>query len=292
MIGHAPIRRRCFLAAGAGATFAARGVAAQPQGKQSRLAILAQGDKASLMRLRPWTAFFEELRRLGYDEGQNLLVAWYSTEGDDRQVSELAGQIVRTRPDLVFTPDLRMAAVLKAATNAIPVIAITDDPVFRGFAANLARPGGNITGIAVGAGSIPDLAAKRASLLKEAVPTVSKLALLVPRRLWDGRFAKEFGEVAQLAGITIVGAVLEAPADEAEYRRVFAAAIGDGADGLLVGAAFENCAPGDHRQPCDRIEIADVLRLQGKRGGRRAHGLWDGSRRCLSPLGRLHRSLF
>jgi putative ABC transport system substrate-binding protein len=250
VIGRAQLRRRTLLATAAGAGLAAHGVAAQQRGRIPRLAIVVPGDKAGYLRQRHWTAFFAELRRLRYDEGQTLEVAWHSSEGQDRHATELARQIARARPGAVFTSDSRMAAALKTVAGAVPTVAITDDPVHRSLAASLARPGGNITGFAVVARSIVDLVAKRLVLLKEVVPGVSKVAFVVPRRVWDESIASQLREAAAQTGITVLEAVPESPADETEYRRVVAAALRQGADALYVTPAQENLV---HRRLIARL---------------------------------------
>src|SRR5918995_3381977 len=241
------MRRRKFitLLGGAGVAWplAAR---AQQLGKVYRLAILFQSapvDRVTGTRHRFWTAFFEELRRLGYYEGQNLAVEWRSSEGDATHVRELARQVVALKPDTIFTPDFRMAGALKAATTTIPIVTITADPIGVGLAVSLARPGGNITGFSVDAGLA--IAGKRIGLLKEAVPAVSRMAWLVPRRAWVNSTRGVIREAAQAAGITLIDSVVEARAGEAEYRRLFTAMARDRVDSLLASAAAENL---EHRR--------------------------------------------
>jgi putative ABC transport system substrate-binding protein len=234
--------RRAFLSSIGGSVLVPSLAVAHSPGKVWRLAIPTQAeplDKVSGTRLRVWAVFFDELRRLGYHEGQNLAVAWYSS-ADAVRHSELAAQIVQSRPDLVFTPDTRIAAALKAASGTVPIVVITDDPIDRGFAASLARPGGNITGFSISTVEIAQAAAMRMTLLREAAPAASKVAWLISRRLWDDRFRRQGEEAARAAGIAIVPAVLDPPVDEKEYRRVFAGLVRDGADCLTVGANLEN----------------------------------------------------
>src|SRR5262245_54220596 len=116
---------------------------AQQPGRVYRLAILAQTDPIDVLtgtRGQFWTALFEELRRLGYYEGQNLTVEWYSSAGDAEHASQLARQVAANKPDIIFTPDTRMAGVLKATTSTIPIVAIVAAPVLSGLAVSLSRP--------------------------------------------------------------------------------------------------------------------------------------------------------
>jgi putative ABC transport system substrate-binding protein len=99
-----------------------------------------------------YPAFFKELRRLGYVEGQNLSVARYSAEGRENRYTELSHDVVRTNPNIIVAAASRLVLSLKAATDTIPIVAVMADPVPFGIVASIARPGGNITGVSVEAG--------------------------------------------------------------------------------------------------------------------------------------------
>lgn len=213
---------------------------AQAPGKAYRLAVLSQSppvDSATGKRHRIWTAFFDELQRLGFVERQNLSVDWRLSTGTDRQIAELAREIAAMRPDVVFTPDQRMAGVLKAA-GPIPIVAILSDPVGFGFAASLARPGGSVTGFSIDVG--PEITGKRVGWLKEAIPAASRLAWLTPRRHWESRFRDELAKVSGALGMAVVGAVVDPPGSEADYLRAFAAIERERADSIIVSPALEN----------------------------------------------------
>src|SRR5262245_20983469 len=96
----------------------------------------------------PYRAFFHELRRFGYIEGHNLIVERYSV---DRPTVELARDVVRSKPDVIFSI-APWVFILKPLTT-IPIVASMPDPVGFGLVASLAHPGGNITGVSVDAGS-------------------------------------------------------------------------------------------------------------------------------------------
>ena len=91
---------------------------------------------------------FKELRRLGYIEGVNLVVARYSAEAREERFLELSEDVVRTKPDVIVVTSSRLVLAFKAATDTIPVVGSMADPVPFGIVANIARPGGNITGAA------------------------------------------------------------------------------------------------------------------------------------------------
>jgi len=129
-----------------------------------------------------YRSFFGELRRLGYVEGRNLTVARYSGGGIPEHYAELAREVVRTEPDVIFTVTSRMVLHFKAASSTIPIVAATGDPVALGIAASLARPGGNYTGVIGDTG--PEFYAKLLGVLKEAVPTLSTVGFISPPALW------------------------------------------------------------------------------------------------------------
>ena len=93
-----------------------------------------------------FSAFFQELRRLNYLDGQNLLIERFSGEGRAEHFPELARDVVNRNPDLIFAIGYRLVLDFKAATATIPIVGMMGDPVAVGIVPNLARPGGNITG--------------------------------------------------------------------------------------------------------------------------------------------------
>ena len=94
-------------------------------------------------------AFFEELTRLGYVEGRNLLIERYSGEGRAAHYPDLVRQIVSRSPDLIVSMNGFLSRDVKEATSTIPIVGILGDPVGTGIVPSLARPGGNITGATV-----------------------------------------------------------------------------------------------------------------------------------------------
>jgi putative tryptophan/tyrosine transport system substrate-binding protein len=236
------MRRRNIitLTAGAAATLALPARAQQPV-KTYHLAILTHFDRvdhATGKQERYWTAFFDELRRFGYVEDRNLTVTWLSSQVDADRAAELVRGVADHKPDAIFTPDARMAFFLGRMAGEIPAVAITVDPVGSGVAASLARPGGNVTGFSIDAGL--ELIGKRVDLFKEAVPTASRMAWLTPRRTMDLPIGKVTRVGVRTAGMTLIDAVLEAPIDEAAYRRAFAAIARDSVDSLWVATVGEN----------------------------------------------------
>ena len=179
-----------------------------------------------------YRAFFTELRRLGYVEGENLLVERYSGEGRVDHYGELARTVVQRNPDVIWALSSRMLQHLKAATSTIPIVGYMADPVGFQLAASLSRPGGNVTGVTSDVGL--DVATKRLELLKEVNPGMSRVGVLISRELAKGHLMDVITEAAHRLDFVVVGPPLTPPIHEAEYRRVFLAMSKEHADALLL----------------------------------------------------------
>ena len=240
------MRRRDFLVSLmlAGAM---QGAWAQSPERVRRIAIVSAGQPITLLTetgadsragaplLR---ALYKELRRLGYVVGRNLVVEPYSAEGRRERHADLAREVVRSNPDLIFVWTTYLTAQFKMATTTIPIVAYMGDPVANGIVTSLARPGGNITGCAADVGA--EIVGKRLEILREAIPTMSKLAYLAPRVRWDDRNGREMQEAARRLGISLLGPPLDSPVDAGEYRRAFAAFTQQGVEAIEVDEAGEN----------------------------------------------------
>jgi putative ABC transport system substrate-binding protein len=195
------------------------------------------------------------LRELGYSEETNLVVARYSGEGRTERYGELARGVVGSKPDVIIAMSTRMVRHFKEATTTIPIVGSMVDPIAQGLATSLAHPGGNITGVVFDAG-IGTYEGKRLEVLREAVPSASRVGFLAPRAVWENPDGAAFREIAQQRGIQIVGALLETPIQESEYRRVFATMAQEHVDALIVSDASEN---GVHGRAI--VELAEEHRL-------------------------------
>src|SRR5713226_1183813 len=121
-------------------------------------------------------AFRQGLRELGYKEGQNLEIAYRSSDGRDERFPGLASELVRLKVDLIVTRGTPAALAAKNATGTIPVVmAASGDPVASGIVTSLARPGGNVTGLTSG---ITESYPKRVELLGELVPRAKRIAAI------------------------------------------------------------------------------------------------------------------
>src|SRR5712692_10475846 len=148
---------------------------AQPVGKVYRIGIL--GDKASdSYETRGWQTFRATLRERGWNEGVNILIEYRWVEGSAARLPELAADLVRLKPDLIATRGSFFTGALKAATSSIPIVFVGHaDPVGTGHVASLARPGGNITGMAV---LQTELGPKGLELLHSVVPAAARISVL------------------------------------------------------------------------------------------------------------------
>ena len=149
-----------------------------------------------------WRAFFGELRRLGYVEGENLIIERYWAEGRHERYADLAREIVTRNPDVIVTGTNPVVIVFKAATSTIPIVAFMLDPLKAGLVTSLARPGGNLTGITLDAGI--EIWGKRLEMLKEAIPSTAKAVFLGMRGGWEGSSGQVLRDAADRLGISLV----------------------------------------------------------------------------------------
>jgi putative ABC transport system substrate-binding protein len=178
-----------------------------------------------------WRAFFGELRRLGYIEGQNLVIDRYSAEGHHERYADIAREIVTSNPDLIVTGTNPVVLAFKAITSTVPVVAFMIDPLKAGLVASLARPGGNLTGITLDPGI--ELWGKRLDLLKEAVPSAARTAFLGMREGWEGSFGQAMRDVAGRLGISLLS-MLPNGGTAGEIERVFAEMATQRPDAVLI----------------------------------------------------------
>jgi len=122
-------------------------------------------------------AFREGLRDLGYVEGQNILIEYRWAEGNYQRFPDLVADLVNLKMDLILTAGTPGALAAKRATQTIPIVmAVTGDAVGTGLVSSLARPGGNLTGLTT---MVPDLEGKRLEILREVVPKLTTLVVLL-----------------------------------------------------------------------------------------------------------------
>ena len=216
------MRRRDLIAlfGGAPVMCLTAGVRAQPA-KTFHLGILSNAGVDELLK---------GLRDHGYVEGQNLVVELRFSEGVAERWSQLAKELAALKVDAIVVQTTPAALAAKQATRTIPIVITTAiDPVGAGLADSLARPGGNVTGVAL---LQPEISGKALSLLKEAVPTLSRLAVLwneanpAFKPVW-----REVDTTAHSMGLVLLSQPVREPQD---FAPAFAAIVSQRPEALLV----------------------------------------------------------
>jgi putative ABC transport system substrate-binding protein len=251
------MKRRQFIGLVGGAAvlpFAAR---AQRRSVQHRIAIFHPAIPAGLITETgggtAWRAFFGQLRRLGYVEGENLIIERYSAEGHHERYADLARQIVGSNPDLIVTGPNPVVRVFKAATGTIPLVAFMLDPLEAGLVTTLSRPGGNLTGITLDAGI--EIWGKRLEILKEAIPWAARAAFLGMREGWEGSSGQFLRDAGARLGISLIS-LLPQQGVASEIERLFAEMKQQRTDAVLVTGEGDLYA---HRQLI--VELAEKNRM-------------------------------
>jgi ABC-type uncharacterized transport system substrate-binding protein len=251
------MKRRAFITLLGGAAAWPIAARAQQLANQPRIAIFHPAIPTTLLTETgggsAWRAFFGELRRLGYVEGKNLIIERYSAEGHHERYSDMAREIVTRNPDLIVTGTNPVVIAFMAVTSTIPVVAFMLDPLKAGLVTSLARPGGNLTGITLDAGI--EIWGKRLEMLKEAIPSMAKVAFLGMRDGWEGSSGQVLQEVGDRLGISLAF-ILPQQGTPSEIGRVFAGMAQERPDAVLVSGEGDLYA---HRQLI--AELAEKHRL-------------------------------
>ncbi len=189
------MERRTFMAMLTGGLVAAPLAAeAQQAAKVARIGFLAVNLAANP---HPREAFLQGLRDLGYVEGRNVVIEYRDAEGKFERLPALVAELVALKVDVIVAPPTLAALAAKQATRTLPIVfAVAGDPVTSGLVTSLARPGGNVTGLSV---LTPELVGKRLELLKQAVPGVSRVAVLWQPGSQGERMDRDMLQAAEVA---------------------------------------------------------------------------------------------
>ena len=223
------MRRREFIAlAGAAIASLPATLASAQQGKNYRIGILepipAEQNASNIDALR------EGLRRLGYVEGQNLIVEYRSADARAERFPELASELVRLKVDLIVTRGTPAVQAAKNASRTIPVVmAAMGAPLL--VVDSLSHPGGNVTGLTTFSA---ELIGKRVELLKELIPNLSRLALL--HNMGNPMSPPEWEDTKASARSLAVQSMLLDVRNEDDLPRAFQTAVQDRVEALLIGA--------------------------------------------------------
>jgi putative tryptophan/tyrosine transport system substrate-binding protein len=200
-------------------------VHAQPAAKVARLGVLIYGTAAADPNL---ASFVAGLRDLGYVEGRNVALEYRAAEGHPERIPALAREVVSSKPDVIVVLGGDLVPFVKEATSTIPVVMLTsNDPVEAKVISSLARPGGNMTGVAFVSA---ETGAKRLQFLKEAAPALTRVAVLWDPNHADGEY-RDMDAVARRLGMQLQSLEVRRPED---FETAFQAATRSRAEALVV----------------------------------------------------------
>jgi len=195
---------------------------AQPPAKIPRIGFLDPGHPSHRR------AFGQGLHALGYVEGETVIVEGRSWEGRPERAPELIAELVRLPVDVLVVAGSRLLLAAKEATTTIPIVMVAGgDPVTTGLIASFARPGGNMTGVTV---HHPELSGKTLELLKETLPRLARVALLLEAR-GDPAAVRQMERAAQALGLSLQVLTVR---DPEEFPSAFQAALEGHAEALHV----------------------------------------------------------
>jgi putative ABC transport system substrate-binding protein len=225
------MKRREFitLLGGAATTWPLAARAQQPAGRVYRIGYLTIASREQQLHLI--RAFEEGLRSLGYRVGENVVIEYRFANGEMDRLPALAADLVQLRVDVIVTGNNANTVAAMKATKTIPIVMTTSaDPVSNRLVANLARPGGNVTGFSQDTGT--EIDSKRVEFLRDALPNLSRVGIL-----WNPDFApnpnrvKAMREATQARGITLIS--VEARGLDA-FEQAFAAMVTGHAQAFVV----------------------------------------------------------
>jgi putative ABC transport system substrate-binding protein len=233
---------------------------AQQAGKVYRVALIFTTSPVSEMagpeHVHPLArAFVQGLRGLGYVEGQNLILERRSAEGRFERFGDIVAELVHLKVDVIVAPGDRLPQVAKGVTTTVPIlIASSTDPVGGGLVRSLARPGGNITGLTTLVG--PELEAKRLELLREMLPSVSRVAYLGSKedKDWESPRGQRVRTAAQAMRVTLVLAEFTPHEYTDAFARIRRA---------RVEAVFVSPSPAAYADRALIVDFASRARLPG-----------------------------
>jgi putative tryptophan/tyrosine transport system substrate-binding protein len=246
------MRRRDFaiIVLGGTAIWPLRTHAQRSSTRVPRIGVLIPGSQASFSPRAK--AFVDGLAALGRVEGRTIEIEWKWANDRLDVLPELSGQLVRSKVEVIVTGGTPAAQSLKTATQSIPiVVAIMADPVAAGLVDNLAHPGGNLTGFSIVA---PELGTKRLQLLKEVVPALSSIAVLLNARNPQAKI--ELSEVIAAASTLGLQAYPIDISAVGKLEDAFATMSNAGAQALIV---LTDAILFSERKPT--VDLANALRL-------------------------------
>jgi putative tryptophan/tyrosine transport system substrate-binding protein len=219
------LSRRAFVATiGAGLLQGALAAEAQQAARGYRVGLVSSGGDPLW-----WQPVLEAMRELGYIEGRNLVVKRAFAKGHAENLPRLVTELVRSGIDVVVTTATRETAAVKGAAPTMPIVMLlVNDPVAEGFATTLARPGGYVTGLT---NLVPGLTQKYLELLREAVPSASRFAVVVSNANPLPEIRSELESAATTFGVGLSITPVTGPDD---FDGVLARAKREGMGGIIA----------------------------------------------------------
>jgi putative ABC transport system substrate-binding protein len=222
--------RRIGLAVALAVSLTLAPVAAEGQPAGRTVTIGYLGNSSPSLESNLVEAFRDGLRQRGYVEGQNLVIKYVWAEGQQERYAVLARELVSLKPDVILAAGTPGTLAAKQATQSIPIVtAVAGEPVAAGLVSSLAKPSGNVTGLATLA---PELEGKRLELFKEAIPKLSRVvALLNPANPFTTIAWKATQPAAEALGVKLQPVEARSPND---LDRALATIKSARPDGLIV----------------------------------------------------------
>jgi ABC-type uncharacterized transport system substrate-binding protein len=223
-----------------------------PAATGPRVGVLLAGSRSDATQ-REVDALRQGMRELGYVEGQTVTIEPRWAERKEDRFPDLAGELIRSKVDVIVATVAAAVPAARQATAAIPIVMVVNDPVAAGFVTSLARPGGTVTGLSM---MSPEVVGKQMELLREMVPKVSRLAVLWNPANPGSRSQLRQAEVAaRTLGMQLQLVTAQTPSD---IDRAFGTMTTERADAFLVLVD-----PILHRQQRRIVELAAKSRLPG-----------------------------
>jgi ABC-type uncharacterized transport system substrate-binding protein len=201
---------------------------AEAAGPAPRVGLLLAGSRSDVSQLE-LDALRQGLRELGYMEGQTVILESRWSDRKFERFPDLAAELVRAKVDVILASVAASARAARQATSTIPIVTVVNDPVAAGFVTNLARPGGNITGLSM---MSIEVVGKQMELLRTVVPKISRLAILWnPTNPGHPPQLQQAETTARTLGMQLQPLKAQTPD---EIDRAFAAMTRERADAFLV----------------------------------------------------------
>ena len=230
------MKRRDLLAGLLATTTASALRAAQPE-KVYRIAHCTPLGMAAFKSLTAGL-YGQDLPHLGYVEGKNLVVNRYYADNRVERYPVIAREAAQSKPDVIIVGlSHELILEVRKATSTIPIVALMGS-VDAALVQNIARPEGNVTGVVYDAGI--EMQGKHLDILRQAVPSISRVGYLSPRAEWEGAWGRAILDAGRQLGISIIGTAMDWSADEQQYRQAFETIVQQSADAVMFNGFGPN----------------------------------------------------